>query len=115
MTTGIPGPPALARRGDPETSHQAAAEVSTKISERRLSVLRQFARFKELAGYEIEMLFQNSGSGYRSRIKELQDMGFVRRVLDEDGKPKTKLEKGTKRMLREITPAGRALLKLLDS
>lgn len=81
-------PRAHARRGDPVTSHEAAAKItSAEIRESQLAVMRVFRRFGPMHDkllverYTFEQepwgMPVQEESGIRTRRKELVDMGWL--------------------------------------
>lgn len=73
-------PQAHARRSDPHTSHAAAKAVTPEITRKQQAVMA-FARSRDPAGFtdlELEEHFHDSGSTYRTRRRELVDLGQLR-------------------------------------
>jgi hypothetical protein len=81
--------PAHARRSDPATSHDAAASVRVRQSQR--AVLRMFLAYGPMTDTELVVRTAEimSASGARTRRSELVDKGFV-----EDSGPRVKLPTG---------------------
>lgn len=78
----------LARRYDPETSHEAAAKVSKRLSESQAMVLAAFDGGVEMNGGECEKLPQFATwkpSSVRHRISDLATLGKLTECGKRDG------------------------------
>lgn len=73
-------PQAHARISDPDTSHAAAKAVTPDITRKQKAVMA-FARSRHPSGFtdvELEEHFHDAGSTYRTRRRELVDLGELR-------------------------------------
>jgi len=73
------GPMAHARRGNPDTSHEAAEEITPRIRQLQLDVLR-FAALNGARGFtdvELSDYFDVRSSTYRTRRSELVALGLI--------------------------------------
>jgi hypothetical protein len=82
---------ARARTGDPDTSHEAPEHIDLREKQRLVLVAITKSMPKGLTLLDIEDIFNDHGSTYRSRVSELVKMGLVRanghRVQSRPGKP----------------------------
>jgi len=62
-----------ARRSDPQTSHDAAANITTKLAGRRRECLELIRRNPGICGSEIEA----RNPQLRKRIRELERLGLI--------------------------------------
>ena len=99
-------PHAVARRGDPITSHEAAASIkSEELRRSQLAVLAMFQRFGPMYDQSLVQQYQDHGEGYpqqsesgiRTRRRELVDQG----VLEDSGE-KVVLQSGRKSIVWRI-------------
>jgi DNA-binding HxlR family transcriptional regulator len=94
------------RAGDPDTSHQAEANVRPRMSHFRLIVLQHFAKHHLLTHLQLEDLCRDHGSTFRTRCNELVKLGYIvdstRRVV----------QNGTPRVVWAITPKGMEAAKI---
>jgi len=73
---------ARARRRDPDTSHEAAADASTRIRSSQAAVLQLFQAEKAMTDVRLIGAAQDAGvmqshSGLRTRRRELADAGYI--------------------------------------
>lgn len=94
-------PHAHARRGDPDTSHEAAASQKAEaLSELRLRIYETLREMPQTQlDLELELYGAWSPSGIRTRVSELRKMGKVR----DSGKRET-LPSGRKAIVWEVVP-----------
>ena len=102
------GPRAVARGGDPDTSHEAAASITgeaiTATQNAILAVLDQLAGACDDSIARLYRGPRTSPSGLRTRRKELFDRGYVEAVGT------VKLPSGRRATVWGITEAGRERL-----
>jgi hypothetical protein len=89
-------PSVLVRPTDPDTSHQAAAKVTKKLTGIRLAVMDLFRVRREMTDMDLQLYFGGPESSYRKRRTELVEMGLVR-----DSGRKV-MQKGSNRIIWEI-------------
>lgn len=68
-----------ARRGDPSTSHEAAAAIAPKVSKIKADV-EAYAKSRGIIGFtdiDLNEHFKSTGSTYRSRRAELVRAGLI--------------------------------------
>lgn len=109
----------IARTSDPETSHQAAAQVAPKLSKRRRQVLYLVRMFSGRTSGEISVLMYQKhgkhGGGNlpirvavetpHKRLPELAELGLVRR-----GRARLCRDSGCNAITWWITDKGREIL-----
>lgn len=96
---------AHARHGDPDTSHDAAAETTHRIRALQQAVLAFAAQCS--AGFlalDLNDHFGVTSSTYRTRRSELVDKGLI----TDSGERRAVGGKGRKHAVWKITPAGRS-------
>jgi len=99
------GPLAHGRRGDPETSRDAAVEITPKIRQLQLDVLH-YAAGCGAAGFTDPAMnahFNCQTSTYRTRRSELVCLGLIEDTGKREGEAK-----GRKHAVWKITGAGLA-------
>lgn len=93
---------AHARRGDPDTSHEAAAAISPHLSDVQCEVLA-FARGRGAQGFtdlDLSAHFDDAGSTHRSRRRELVDEGLI----EDSGERWRPPEGGRRHIIWRIRP-----------
>lgn len=95
---------AIARRTDPDTSHEAARTVDSLRAKQRyvLATLRHYgpATFDDLiADYRAHGFPRQSDSGIRTRVSELREAGFV-----EDTGERRTLPSGRRAIVWRVVP-----------
>lgn len=71
-------PHTRSRKGDPWTSHAAAARIAPTLTHKQLRVLSVHRQHPEgLTNFELEKLFGSHGSTWRTRVRELVEFGLV--------------------------------------
>lgn len=101
LLEGIP-----ARSSDPETSHEAARAIARKRTDLQMRVLAKFGGGSELSDIDLQNLFGDHGSTYRTRAQELTGLGLLHVVG-------FKMQRGARRQVRQITARGEAVLKAM--
>lgn len=79
---------AHARRSDPETSHEAAAKITKKLTELQEQVLLLFRVHGQLTDLDLDRMAGTGRSTFRTRRSELTKLGyvvFVKKVHQEGG------------------------------
>lgn len=103
------GPRAVARGGDPDTSHEAAASITgeaiTATQNAILAVLEAAGPVTDPVVAQLYSGPRTSPSGLRTRRKELSDRGYVEAVGT------VKLPSGRRATVWGITEAGRERLR----
>jgi hypothetical protein len=99
------GPLAHARRGDPDTSREAAEEVTPRIRELQAAVLRYAMQcgFRGFTDPAMNDYFDCRSSTYRTRRAELVALGLIEDTGNRIGEGK-----GRKHAVWRITTAGYA-------
>lgn len=87
---------AHARATDPSTSHEAAGNVTKKLSDIQKSVLGLFEVRREMTDADIHDYFGGKESTYRKRRTDLAAMGLVR----DSGRKR--MQDGSNRIIWEI-------------
>jgi|688.fasta_scaffold127181_3 DNA-binding MarR family transcriptional regulator len=106
----------LARNTDPETSHEAAADVSFRASAHRLLAMQALDRFGALTDYELAARTGLQQNSIGKRRKDCQDAGMVERLLDADGNSiKRPAPSGSKALVWTLTEKGRNYLRELNA
>lgn len=103
---------AFARRDDPDTSHEAAREVSPHIRKVRLEVL-EYAESCGRAGFTDAAMsahFATHSSTYRTRRAELVDLGMI----EDSGERVTLPDSGRRHAVWRITWKGLGQLQARD-
>lgn len=99
-------PLAHARRTDPDTSREAANDISSALRQIQIAVL-QFAAMCGVRGFtdpELSDYFDTTSSTYRTRRSELVTMGMV----EDTGERVAVGPKGRRHAIWRITPKGQA-------
>lgn len=92
----------LARKGDPATSHQAAADAARNAGNNRAAVLRAHARNAAgLTDYELADLTGLQQNSAGKRRGELRDAGLIEQTDQRRPAPS-----GSLAIVWRITPAG---------
>jgi hypothetical protein len=99
------GPMAQARRGNPDTSHEAAEEVTPRIRQLQADVLKFAAKcgYRGFTDIDLNDYFDSGSSTYRTRRSELVALGFV-----ADTGRRVGSGKGRRHAVWRITPEGQA-------
>ena len=106
----------LARNNDPETSHEAAADVSFRASAHRLLALKTLDRYGALTDYELAARTGLQQNSIGKRRKDCQDAGMVERLLDADGNSiKRPAPSGSMALVWTLTEKGRSYLRELNA
>jgi DNA-binding MarR family transcriptional regulator len=106
----------LARNNDPETSHEAAADVSFRASAHRLLALKTFDRYGALTDYELAARTGLQQNSIGKRRKDCQDAGMVERLFDADGNSiKRPAPSGSMALVWTLTEKGRNYLRELNA
>ena len=108
--------PPLARNTDPETSHEAAEDVSFRASAHRLLAMQALDRYGALTDYELAARTGLQQNSIGKRRKDCQDAGMVERLLDADGNSiKRPAPSGSMSLVWTLTEKGRNYLKELNA
>jgi hypothetical protein len=92
-------PVAHARRTDPSTSHEAAAEVTKKLTAYQESVMNLFLIRGEMTDVDLQNYYGlSAGSTFRTRRSELVKMGKLR------NSGRKRVQDGSNRIIWEIVP-----------
>jgi hypothetical protein len=75
-----------ARNTDPETSHEAAADVTFKASRHRILALKALYTYGPLTDYQLAARTGLQQNSIGKRRKDCQDAFLVDVLVDEDGK-----------------------------
>jgi len=106
----------LARNADPETSHEAAEDVSFRASAHRLLAMQALDRYGALTDYELAAQTGLQQNSIGKRRKDCQDAGMVERLLDADGNSiKRPAPSGSMALVWTLTEKGRNYLRELNA
>ena len=106
----------LARNNDPETSHEAAKDVSVRASAHRLLAMQTLDRHGALTDHELAARTGLQHNSIGKRRKDCQDAGMVERLLDADGNSiKRPAPSGSKALVWTLTEKGRNYLRELNA
>jgi DNA-binding MarR family transcriptional regulator len=106
----------LARNTDPETSHEAAEDVSFRASAHRLLAMQALDRYGALTDYELAARTGLQQNSIGKRRKDCQDAGMVERLLDADGNSiKRPAPSGSMSLVWTLTEKGRNYLRELNA
>lgn len=100
------GPFTRTRLGDPDTSREAADDISLKMTALRAIVLGHFARRRSLTDLDLQDLCKNHRSTYRTRRSELVQLGLI----EDSGE--RRMQDGSNRVVWIITPKGLEAAKI---
>jgi len=94
-----------ARRGDPETSLEAAEGIAPRMNALRQVVLNHFAVRGDMTDLQLQILCANHGATFRTRRAELVQMGLIR----DSGRRTVQLKRN--RIIWTLTQLGREAAK----
>jgi hypothetical protein len=103
----------MARRNDPETSHEAARDASKKAPNHRLIALQALSEHGPMTDYELAEKTGLQQNSIGKRRKDCQDIGLVDFFMLDGEKERRKTPSGSSAYVWQITELGQNFLEAI--